>query len=73
MRSNRTRSLFTIAGFMILSKTILLVFAALQPGYAHAQTPPGPRCLGPYCVDSNLSQQNLAKALGPYEHSPCCY
>ena len=48
----------------ITSKVAFLIFLSCSPILVNAQTYPGPRCLGPYCVDPNISLDSLAQQLG---------
>src|SRR3989442_14350421 len=48
----------------IMSGAILLTMASLAPIRAEAQVYSGPKCLGPVCIDRNMSFEGLAEQLG---------
>jgi len=58
---------------MTKSRAALLILASLLPTFLKAQSYSGPRCLGPYCLDRKLSQDDLFDRIGAPGTSPWYY
>lgn len=52
---------------------LIFLFILISSQRLPAQPYLGPKCLGPFCVEKQISTQTLENVLGTYSSLPCCF